>query len=170
MDLAEELRRILRQEGTAALFVTHDQHDALSLSDRVAVMGKSNDSNSIIQIDSPENVYQLPINQEAAQLTGQAIFLPALALGRTAQSDFGTIALHREAEGAIDVLLRPNNLRFAAGKGMALVQACSYIGGQYQLILLCNGRHIRLYHPTALPIGSEGSIEIGSECWHWKLP
>ena len=58
--MGEEIRRILRVYNTSAIFVTHDQTDALSLSDRIAVMALRNGEGYIAQYDAPEVVYSNP--------------------------------------------------------------------------------------------------------------
>ena len=68
-----ELRRLQRQVGITFVLVTHDQEEALIMSDRIAVMfdGK------IAQVDTPQNLYQRPATQEVAEFIGMMNFLPA---------------------------------------------------------------------------------------------
>ena len=80
MELGEELRRILSQENTSALFVTHDQHDALSLADRVAVMYLGR----IVETGSTETIFASPQHPYTRALLAAAPFesAPTLALPR----------------------------------------------------------------------------------------
>ncbi len=71
--LREEIRAVLKATGTAAVFVTHDQEEALSIADRVAVMRYG----CIEQLDTPEALYQRPASRFVAEFVTQANFLPA---------------------------------------------------------------------------------------------
>ncbi len=103
----EDVRQILREAGMTAVLVTHDQEEALSIADRVAVMldGK------IVQAGSPEELYHRPASRMIADFIGDVQFLPGQASGRRATTVLGEIPLHGAFEGAVDVMLRPEMLR-----------------------------------------------------------
>ncbi|HMQ35809.1 MAG TPA: ABC transporter ATP-binding protein, partial [Chloroflexaceae bacterium] len=86
-----EVRQILRREGVSALFVTHDQEEALSLADVVAVML----GGRVAQVARPRELYERPATREVAAFVGAANFLPGEADGATASCAFGTLALAR---------------------------------------------------------------------------
>ena len=67
-----ELRRIQREVGITTVFVTHDQEEALTLSDRIAIFDKGN----VVQAGAPLEVYERPSNRFAAGFLGEANFLP----------------------------------------------------------------------------------------------
>ena len=71
VQMREEVRRILKETGAAAIFVTHDQKDALAISDRVAVMNLG----QIEQIGSPREIYQYPHTPFVARFVGQTNLL-----------------------------------------------------------------------------------------------
>ena len=71
--LRQEIHDILKTSQTTAIFVTHDQEEALSICDRVAVMRQG----TLEQIDTPEALYQAPKSQFVAEFVTQANFLPA---------------------------------------------------------------------------------------------
>lgn len=77
--LRQELRSILKAAGTSAILVTHDQEEALSISDRVAVLRRG----QIEQIDTPEQIYTEPATRFVAEFVTQANFLPARRLDHT---------------------------------------------------------------------------------------
>lgn len=94
LEMREELRDIQSQTGLTMVFVTHDQEEALSISDRIIVMNAGN----IEQEDSPQNVYDHPETLFVARFIGRMNFIPATA-----------------ATGAIDILGR----RFPDAKGLS---------------------------------------------------
>ncbi|MDX1990828.1 MAG: ABC transporter ATP-binding protein [bacterium] len=102
-----EVRSILKAAGITCIFVTHDQQEALSLSDQVAVMFEGR----IAQFGSPHDLYSRPISRDVAQFLGEANFLSATAHGNDATSSLGTVPLTRPASGLVDLLLRPEMLR-----------------------------------------------------------
>jgi len=167
MELREELRRILDQEGTSALFVTHDQHDALSLADRIAVMEIKNQLGQISQCARPETIYQQPINPGVASLTGKLNIINGTANSRTADSQIGRVPLCKEHSGSIQILIRPENISYRPGEGNAVVTFCACLGSHFQLSVLIAGQQLRLYHHQAIKNGSRGQISIKEPCWFW---
>ena len=103
----EDVRQILRVAGMTAVLVTHDQEEALSIADRVAVMLEG----KIVQVGSPEELYHRPASRTIADFVGDVQFLPGLASGRRAKTVLGEIPLHGAFEGPVDVMLRPEMLR-----------------------------------------------------------
>jgi ABC-type Fe3+/spermidine/putrescine transport system ATPase subunit len=79
-EMQVELRRIQRQVGITTIFVTHDQEEALTLSDRIAIF----DSGRIIQEGAPMAVYERPVTKFAAGFLGEANFLQGRATGAEA--------------------------------------------------------------------------------------
>jgi ABC-type Fe3+/spermidine/putrescine transport system ATPase subunit len=73
-----EIRRIQRQAGICALYVTHDQEEALSISDRIAVMH----AGRIAQVGTPAEIYEQPASVFVADFVGKANFLACLVRGR----------------------------------------------------------------------------------------
>jgi iron(III) transport system ATP-binding protein len=103
----EEVRQILREAGTTAVLVTHDQEEALSIADRVAVML----GGQIVQVGPPEELYHRPATRTIADFIGDVQFVHGDALGRRAMTILGEIPLHGTFEGPVDVMLRPEMLR-----------------------------------------------------------
>ncbi len=74
-----ELRALQRSVGITFVFVTHDQEEALTMSDRVAVMSKGR----YLQIDTPTRLYEAPVNREVADFIGTMNFFDARVAGRS---------------------------------------------------------------------------------------
>ncbi|MDS0258636.1 ABC transporter ATP-binding protein [Haloarcula sp. S1CR25-12] len=113
VEMREEVRRILKRAGVTAISVTHDQEEALSISDRVAIM---NDG-AIAQIGNPGEVFENPESRFVASFLGQASFLSARVTDKleTGLGPFPLELLNGPIEaydGAmIDVLVRPDDLQ-----------------------------------------------------------
>ncbi len=116
--LAPEVRAILKQSGTTAVFVTHDQHEAFALADEVAVMAEGR----IQQLDSAYNLYHRPRNRFVADFIGQGVFVDGEVIGRNRlRMEIGEVAHGSEilyahdaspvAPGCrVDLLLRPDDV------------------------------------------------------------
>jgi iron(III) transport system ATP-binding protein len=83
--LRQQIRDVLKQTGTSALFVTHDQEEALSICDRVAVIHRG----QIEQLGLPEVIYQEPSSRFVAEFVTQANFLPARWNGQRWETEVG---------------------------------------------------------------------------------
>ena len=90
-----ELRHLQRQVGITFILVTHDQEEALTMSDRIAVMFDGR----IAQLASPQELYARPVSRQVASFIGVMNFLPARVTGRAA----GRVALDVAALGAVEV-------------------------------------------------------------------
>lgn len=102
-----EVRQILNDAGATALIVTHDQEEALSLADRVAVMW----GGRIVQDATPEELYHRPNSRLVGTFVGDAQFIPGLAVGRRVSCSLGDLPAFAPNEGPVDVMIRPEFLR-----------------------------------------------------------
>jgi iron(III) transport system ATP-binding protein len=101
-----EVRSILRTAGATAIFVTHDQEEALSLVDQVAVMLNGR----VHQVGQPQQLYHQPATRAVAEFIGDANFFPGVAAGQTVACELGELYLQYAADGPVDVLVRPENV------------------------------------------------------------
>jgi iron(III) transport system ATP-binding protein len=113
IEMREEVRRILKETGVTAISVTHDQEEALSISDRVAIM---NDGR-LEQVGKPEVVFENPESRFVASFLGRASFIRGQVYGDTVETVLGSLETSQingpvsAYEGAeIDVLVRPDDL------------------------------------------------------------
>src|SRR5690606_12664287 len=88
------------------LFVTHDQEEALSLSDRIAVLFDG----ELHQLGTPFELYTRPLTRQVAAFIGEANFIKAEAYGAKAQSPLGELRLLNPKRGTVELLLRPDML------------------------------------------------------------
>mgnify|MGYP000144456740 CR=1 FL=1 len=112
-EMRREVRRIIKETGVTAVSVTHDQEEALSISDRVAVVRDGR----VEQIGRPEIVFQQPESRFVAEFLGQAGFVSGHLRRGAVETEIGTVdaavveGLGDEYEGAeVDVLVRPDDL------------------------------------------------------------
>jgi iron(III) transport system ATP-binding protein len=125
-----EVRSILREARATAVFVTHDQEEALSLADRVAVM----EAGRVLQVGEPAGLYARPADRFVATFVGDADLIPgradrdgvATAVGRlTTAGDGPDGALN----GEVEVALRPERVRLRLdGAGQGIVREITYFG------------------------------------------
>ena len=110
--LSLDVRDILKKEGITGILVTHDQHEAFAISDKVGVMNEG----QILQWDTPYNLYHEPANRFVADFVGQGSFITATvispesfdtALGKLT----GNRAYSELTTGAkVEILLRPDDI------------------------------------------------------------
>ena len=122
--LQVELAQIHREVGTVFVYVTHDQEEALALSDRIAVMR----AGRIEQIGTPEDVYRRPRSRFVAEFIGESNFFPAELTGGNARP--GT-----------SVMVRPESLRLSADDGPVAgeVLHTSFLGSFTRVAIRCDG-------------------------------
>ncbi|MFB6141227.1 MAG: ABC transporter ATP-binding protein [Halosimplex sp.] len=112
-EMREEVRDIIKQTGVTAVSVTHDQEEALSISDRVAVVHDGR----VEQVGRPEVVFEQPESRFVAEFLGQAGFVSGRLAAGAVETDLGTLpadvieGLGPEYDGArVDVMVRPDDL------------------------------------------------------------
>ncbi|MFC6356543.1 ABC transporter ATP-binding protein [Luethyella okanaganae] len=118
--MRNEIRRLQRRLGITSIFVTHDQDEAMTLSDRIVVMNRGR----IEQVDVPDVVYRRPASVFVADFIGRATFLDATILSAPADGRARVAAIGQELDTAChsdvtldsDVLLmiRPESVRLSA--------------------------------------------------------
>jgi iron(III) transport system ATP-binding protein len=107
----QEVRAILVAAGVTALFVTHDQEEALSLADRVAVMRDGR----VQQIGTPEEVYGRPASRWVAEFLGEADVLPATVRDGWVECELARVPADGVGAGEAEVLVRPEAVALSYG-------------------------------------------------------
>ena len=143
--LREEVAAILRAAGTSALLVTHDQAEALSLADTVAVMR----AGAIEQVGSPQEVYERPGSRWVAEFLGDVDVLAGTADAGVVRCALGSFSAGQTADGAVEIVIRPESVgvgyRTPSGAGVeAVVRQRSFFGHDQLLQLeLADGSTVR---------------------------
>jgi len=126
-----ELAQIHRDVGTTFVYVTHDQEEAMSMADRIAVMSDGR----IEQLGEPEEIYRLPATRFVADFIGDSNFFDATIEGSVAQLSDGSRVPCRGGSGRATVMVRPESIRFRPGEA-------SVPGRVVQTSFL--GKHVRV--------------------------
>ncbi len=162
-ELRTDVRAALRADNTTAVLVTHDQTEALSIADQVAVMYDGR----VRQTGSPSDLYHRPADQWIAAFVGDANLVDATAHGSTAEMRLGTIALASSHQGDVTLLIRPEQLRLndAAASGVsATVRHYLFHGHDALLALqLPDGTRVTariLDQPTDYPPGAHVRLTV----------
>jgi iron(III) transport system ATP-binding protein len=177
-----DVRRILREAGTTAILVTHDQDEALSLADRVAIIRDG----QISQFDTPGTMYARPKTPELAHELGDSNFVKGVVKNGAALTSFGVLELEDPssivggiAEGTeLVVLIRPEQLVVStaldAHHPRATVIETEFYGHDAVLKLQpdfdANAKLIaRTSHATQLPArNAEVSLDVRGRVVAWR--
>jgi len=145
-NMQEELKSLQKSLGITFVFVTHDQGEALSMANRVAVF---NDG-KIMQIGAPEDIYQRPNSRFVADFVGSSNVL---------SPDF----VERHGAARRWASLRPEAVRIVADGGVAgTVVSRSYLGGTTRLGLDVEGQRINALLPAGETVPAEGeAVRVG---------
>lgn len=158
-----EIKKIHRDTGTTIIFVTHDQEEALALSDRVCLMN----SGRIEQTDTPENIYENPHSLFAADFIGISNRLDGIIESdgflQTAEGKFpvpaGSQGITSGSQAAL--IIRPEYIHRVNSSGLlsARVTDIIYAGAESRLIVTLNkGTVLTLRQPAGIPLPQPGEI------------
>lgn len=137
-EMRMELMALVAEMRLTALYVTHDQTEAMSMSDEIVVMKDG----EVSQVGAPEQIYARPVNREVARFVGKSNWL----------SDSSS-------------MFRPEHLQWQGKeqdyRTVATVKAVSYIGDRYEVLLDVQAGETWLgYHQERLPIGSRAKVYV----------
>ncbi len=156
-----EMRGILKQAEATAIFVTHDQEEALSLADEVAVMLDG----AVMQTAPPEDLYLHPANREVAEFVGQANFIPGIAEAGRVHCALGDIPAEGADDGKVEVMLRPESLVLRAlPEGEATVMGREFYGHDQRIELRLDSGEI-LYSRLVGRHGFETGERVSIGVW-----
>jgi iron(III) transport system ATP-binding protein len=140
-EVRAQVARVLRAAGSTAVLITHDQDEALSVSDRVAVLHDG----AIAQTATPHELYERPATAWIAGFVGTAALLPGHSDGTRLRTAIGALAHAPGPRGALTAVLRPEQLRLTAPNGgpTATVTATEFLG---------HSRLVHLTGPDRIPL------------------
>ncbi len=173
LQLRQEIRRILKQTGTSAIFVTHDQEEALAVSDKIAVIRKGR----IEQLGTPEEIYTQPATHFVAKFVTQANFLPARRRGDYWETEIGKFmskitdpnSLEIGEEGELmlreeEILLNCDEKAIPnSGFCYGTILERQFIGREYRYFLeLPSGQKIKASTTTAVQLTVGKQVQVSS--------
>jgi iron(III) transport system ATP-binding protein len=159
VQMRTEVRALLKKLDTTAIIVTHDQQEAMTIADRMAVMLHG----SIEQLDVPEVVYHYPATRAVAKFVGQGTFVPATVAGSIAESDIGRFELERSGpQEQVDLLLRPRDVTIEVDPdGIAYILSRTFHGAEFHyLIQLPCGVQLLSNQPSHVDISPGARVRV----------
>ena len=168
-DMQIELKRIQQQVGITFIYVTHDQEEALTMSDTIVVMDKG----SIQQIGTPEDIYNEPKNAFVADFIGESNIIDGIMLqddlvqmyGKTFPCLDGGFAPNEP----VDVVIRPEDIDIVPveqGQLTGTVTSVTFKGMQYDIIVDFKGFKWLIQTTDHSPVGSRIGIKIDPDGIH----
>lgn len=160
--MRSDIRKLQKELGITTIYVTHDQEEALAVSDRIAVMNKGR----VQQIASPREIYTYPQNRFVANFIGTSNFLPGECSGYDAVTGEATVRvldvsvrlkLNRPYEGAVLFALRPERIRIGTEAGQpgtltGNVETVTFLGDKVSYdIRLGNGQVVEVHQHAVDP-------------------
>jgi spermidine/putrescine ABC transporter ATP-binding subunit len=173
-EMQVELRLLQQRVGITFVFVTHDQEEALTMSDRVAVM----DNGKVLQVAPPSELYERPNCITVASFIGQMNFLPAVVKKSNGASVDLEVAGFGSSQATtfkplprndVTVALRPEKLRLGhEAQGLrnrceARIEAVAYLGDRCHVHLRANGidKALLVTAATDIPLRQGDAIAVG---------
>ena len=164
-DMQMELKDMHKTLGITFVYVTHDQEEALTLSDTIVVMNEGR----VQQIGTPTDIYNEPANSFVADFIGESNILNGTMvqdrLVRFMGRDFECVDAGFGENASVDVVIRPEDIYIMAksGSGMfdGVVQSCIFKGVHYEMtVLTSDGYEIMIQDYNAFDVGQEVSLIV----------
>lgn len=158
-----ELKEIQQKTEKTFIYVTHDQEEALTMSDTVVVMNNG----SIEQIGTPEDIYNEPVNAFVADFIGEANILNGIMI-----DDCRIKILGKELECVdkgfgkntpVDVVIRPEDIEITNpedGQLVGVVENSTFKGVHYEMSVMCNNCEILIHSTKTAEIGSKIGMRV----------
>ncbi|MBQ1675169.1 MAG: ABC transporter ATP-binding protein, partial [Oscillospiraceae bacterium] len=168
-DMQIELKRIQQQMGITFIYVTHDQEEALTMSDTVVVMDKGR----IQQIGSPEDIYNEPTNAFVADFIGESNILNGTMVRdgvvRMYRKEFPCVDGGFAPNEPVDVVIRPEDIDIVPveqGQLVGTVTNVTFKGMQYDIIVDLGGFKWLVQTTDHSPVGSQVGVKIDPDGFH----
>lgn len=159
-ELRADVRRVLHEQSMTALLVTHDQSEALSMADRIAVMS----AGRVIQTAAPLDLYSHPADPWVATFLGEASWLPGRVVDGELRTGIGPLPVGSGLRNHARALVRPEQVVIGEGGAPATVTAVAFHGHDALLgLVLADGTALqcRLAHTSTLPTeGQDVAVHI----------
>jgi ABC-type Fe3+/spermidine/putrescine transport system ATPase subunit len=153
LELRSEIRRLCKSLGITTLYVTHDQKEALSMADRIAVMN----AGKIFEVGTPHSLYSRPGSRFVAEFLGETNILPVLSRqGGTVQTSVGVLEMFHVARGEVShVSIRPEAIELSPNGSLSgRVLDVMYLGESAQLLVQSGDSQLKMtvHAPVSMPV------------------
>jgi spermidine/putrescine transport system ATP-binding protein len=131
--LQVELATLQRQIGITFIYVTHDQHEAFTMSDRIGVMRDG----KLVQVGTPREIYETPANVDVARFVGAANVIEARVVA-PGSIDVGSVRLaahDARHAGIATVMIRPERIHVGTGDTPATIERITFAGSILRIAL-----------------------------------
>lgn len=162
-EMQQELKNMQKQLGITFLFVTHDQEEALSMSDTIAVMKDG----EIQQIGTPEDIYNEPKNAFVAGFIGESNIVDGIMhedrLVEFAGQIFDCVDGGFARQEEVDVVIRPEDIKLVApeeAKLQGVVRSVTFMGVHYEMIVEAAGISWLVHSTLMEPPGTEVGLKV----------
>lgn len=164
-----ELKRMQQKLGITFIFVTHDQEEALTMSDTIVVMNKG----KIQQMGTPEDIYNEPENAFVARFIGESNIFDGIMHDdykvEFCGKNFDCVDKGFDKDENIDVVIRPEDIKMTvANEGMliGIVTSVVFKGVHYEIEVNENGRKWIIHNTQSAKVGEELGMDIYPEDIH----
>ena len=168
-DMQNELKRIQQQMGITFIYVTHDQEEALTMSDTVVVMDKGR----IQQIGTPEDIYNEPKNAFVADFIGESNILNGTMVRdnvvKMYGKEFPCVDGGFQPNEPVDVVIRPEDIDIVPveqGQLVGTVTNVTFKGMQYDIIVDFRGFKWLIQTTDHSPVGARIGVKIDPDGFH----
>ena len=168
-DMQIELKRIQQQMGITFIYVTHDQEEALTMSDTIVVMDKG----SIQQIGTPEDIYNEPKNAFVADFIGESNILNGIMVRdnvvKMYGKEFPCVDGGFAPNEPVDVVIRPEDIDIVPveqGQLAGTVTNVTFKGMQYDIIVDFRGFKWLIQTTDHSPVGARIGVKIDPDGFH----
>lgn len=168
-DMQIELKRIQQQVGITFVYVTHDQEEALTMSDTIVVM----DQGSIQQIGTPEDIYNEPKNAFVADFIGESNIIDGVMISDNVVKMYGKkfpcVDSGFAPNEAVDVVIRPEDIDIVPvdqGQLTGTVTNVTFKGMEYDIIVDFRGFKWLIQATDHSPIGTHIGVKIDPDGFH----
>jgi ABC-type Fe3+/spermidine/putrescine transport system ATPase subunit len=166
-EVRDEIKNVAKNFGTAVLYVTHDQVEAMALADRIAIMSKG----KVLQCAAPRQLYDHPTSREACEFLGLTNLLDGVRAGDRITTSLGVLACDANTVAATEVTaaIRPEELQVMAqpsgqeNEFAAEITTTSFLGELTVCDLMVNGTRLRLKTTQSIAPVKQAFVRLPKE-------
>ncbi|MFA6801559.1 MAG: ABC transporter ATP-binding protein [Acholeplasmataceae bacterium] len=168
-EMQYELKEIQRSSGITFIYVTHDQEEALTMSDKIVVMNQG----EIYQIGKPEDIYNEPINRFVANFIGESNIIEGVMnddfIVTFDEQTYDCVDKGFSRNQEVDIVIRPEDIDIVekgTGKISGIVDSVAFKGVHYEIDVKTKHRVYTIHTTDYHQLGSEVDLVFGPEDLH----